>query len=112
MKDKSQVIERLRIGLLLRDSSGRLTYEVDKFPCEFYSSIKKELSVHFKLQPQRPTIEGLDVYFQTFTSGLNHIGIEWDNWSGLTVVAENKRAEPLIRKIGDYLEQRFCEIND
>ena len=112
MKDKSQVIERLRIGLLLRDYSRRLVYEIGEFPCESYTAIKKELASHFKLQPLTPTSEGLDEYFQTFMSGLKRIGIEWDDWSGLIIVAKNKRAEPLIRQIGDYLEQRFSEIND
>ncbi len=104
-KDKTEIIKRLDIGVLGRDASGRLTYEIYDFPSELYKSKKKELAKKFGLIPFGITIYGLDEAFQTFIKGFKRIGIEWDNWSGFIIVAKNKRSENLVKEIGQYLEE-------
>ena len=104
-KDLSEIIKRLEIRVLSRDYSGRLTYDIFEFPSEDYTSMKKQIAKKFGLVPAGITIYGLDEMFQTYMKGLKRIGIEWDNWSGLIIVAKNKKAEPLVEEIGLYLEE-------
>jgi hypothetical protein len=104
-KDKTEIIERLKIGVLGRDFSGRLTYEIHSFPSESYTSMKKEIADKFGLLPFGITINGLDEVFQTFIKGFKRIGIEWDIWSGLIIVAKNKKSETLVEEISKYLEE-------
>ncbi len=104
-KDKTEIIKRLKIGVLGRDFSGRFTYEIHSFPSESYTSMKKEIADKFGLLPFGITVNGLDEVFQTFIKGFKRIGIEWDIWSGLIIVAKNRKSETLVEKIGKYLEE-------
>ena len=104
-KNKSEILSRMNIGLFCRDFSGRFTYEAHDFPFKDYDSKKKEIAQAFGLLPFSATINGVDESFQTYIKGLKRIGIEWDNWSGLSVVAKSKRAENLVEEIGSYLEE-------
>ena len=104
-EDKSEIIERFETGVLCRDFSGRLTYEINGFPAESYKSQKKALAKKFGLLPIGITVNGPDEAFQTFAKGLKRIGIEWDIWSGFSVVAKSESAEELVKEIGQHLEQ-------
>ena len=104
-KDQSKIIQKLSVGTLCRDYSGRLTYEIYDFPSERYTIQKKKIAKEFRLIPFGITINGLDETFQTYIRGLNRVGIEWDIWSGFIVVAKNKGAETLVKEICCYLEE-------
>ena len=99
-----QVIEKFQSGLLLRDYSGRLTFEIFDVPGESYDIKKKELAKAFALKRWGFTIHGFDESFQSFRRGKQKISIEWDIWSGLTVVAKNIEAEELISDIISHFE--------
>lgn len=104
--DKSELIEKGDIGIFWRDHSGRLCYEIGNLPSDAYSAKKKEIVKKFGLIPFGITIAGLDEIFKTYIKGFSRIGIEWDIWSGLIIVAKNKRAESLIWDIGRYFEEK------
>jgi hypothetical protein len=44
------------------------------------------------------------VVFQTYTLGEHTVSLEWDNWTGFTVVAETPNDERLVTVIGTWLE--------
>jgi len=43
--------------------------------------------------------------FKVYIKGLRVISLEWEPDAGFVVVAKNKRAEPLLHKIANYLEK-------
>ena len=99
-----QVVEKFQSGLLLRDYSGRLTFELFNIPGESYDLKKKELAQVFHLKRWGFTVHGFDESFQSFRKGTQRISIEWDIWSGLTIVAKNVASEALITEIVGYFE--------
>ncbi|MFC6633707.1 hypothetical protein [Microbulbifer taiwanensis] len=102
--DQTEVAERLKFGVLCRDFSGRLCYEINDFPLEKYNETKSSLVKKFGLFPFGITIYGLDEVFQCYIRGLKRVGIEWDVWSGFIVVAKSKRAENLVINMARHLE--------
>ena len=103
-EDKSEIIKRYEKGVLIRNFSGQLTYEIDGFRYKQYKPVKKKVAKAFGLIPFGFTITGPDEAFQTFIKGSKRIGIEWDIWSGLIFVAKNKTSEGLILEIAAYCE--------
>ena len=103
-EDKSEIIKRYEKGVLIRNFSGQLTYEIDGFWYKQYKPAKKKVAKAFRLFPLGFTINGPDEAFQTFIKGSKRIGIEWDIWSGLIFVAKNKASEALILEIAAYCE--------
>jgi len=103
-EDKSKIIERLHRGMFATDYSGRFCYESDDVSVDLYICIRKEIRKAFSLVPAFPMISSSDEIFQPHINGFCLVGIEWDHWSGLIVVALNKRAEGLVRRIGEHLE--------
>jgi len=99
-----QVIEKFNSGLLLRDYSGRLTFELFDIPGESYDLKKTELAKTFGLKRWGFTIHGFDESFQSFRKGKHKISIEWDIWSGLTIIAKNATAEMLITEVVSHFE--------
>ena len=102
-----EVIKKLNKGTLLRNASGQLTYEINDYWHEQYKPAKKKISKHFGLLPLGITINGSGEAFQTFFRGRKRIGIEWDVWSGLIIVAKNEKSEDLVHRISE-----FCENNE
>ncbi len=86
-----------------RNASNQLTFDFDKTNLSSYKKITYSIVNNFDLQPSGKLIVGLDEMFQEFTSGNSSICLEWDNWSGYTIVAKNKEAEALLREIAKYI---------
>ncbi len=99
--------ESLGDGSFSRDASDRLCYEVLDLELQLYLIVRKKITREFNLIPFGITIRTSDAVFKTYIQGFKRIGIEWDIWSGFIVVAKNKRAEPLVREVGDFLENRI-----
>ncbi|WP_344798945.1 hypothetical protein [Litoribacillus peritrichatus] len=106
-EDKSEVIKKYKKGVLLRNYSGQLTYEIPNYLYEQYKPAKKKIVKQFSLFPFGFTINGPDEAFQTCLKGSKRIGIEWDVWSGLIFVAKNEQTESLVNEIVE-----FCENNE
>ncbi len=85
------------------NASNQLTFDFDKINLSSYKKITYSIVNHFDLKPSGKLIVGLDEMFQEFTSGNSSIGLEWDNWSGYTIVAKNQEAEALLREIAKYI---------
>lgn len=106
-EDKSEVIKKYDKGVLIRNFSGQLTFEIPDYLHHQYKPAKKKIVKKFGLFPFGITINGPDEAFQTFVKGSIRIGIEWDVWSGLIFVAKNEQAESLINEIAE-----FCQNNE
>jgi len=88
---------------LSRDASNRLTVEIPSAEASEYKSIAKEIVNQFKLEKANEMVVGLDEIFQEYKKGTCLVGLEWDNWSGFSVVAKNVEAEELVNEISKYL---------
>ena len=52
---------------------------------------------------------GLDERFQNYRRGDAVVGIEWDVWSGLGIVATTPGSEGLARRIARFVARRHPE---
>jgi hypothetical protein len=68
----------------------------------------------FNLAPHAALVtNGWDIVFQDFRRGEQVVGLEWDNWTGFTVVAKTPASEPLVQDIAAWLLQsRWVAVND
>lgn len=92
-----------------RDFSGRLTFDFQKIEIVHYVTLTKEIRESFKLHNASTLIYGFDEIFQDFKLENQIVGLEWDTWSGYTVVAKNKEAEPLAREIAIFVDNWLKE---
>lgn len=90
-----------------RNASNQLTFDFDKISSWSYKKITKSVAKHFNLQPVGNPAVGLNEKFQEFKTGNLIVGLEWDNWSGYTIDAKNKEAEPLLREIAIYINENY-----
>src|SRR5207245_410338 len=87
-----------------RDASGRLTFEMFRAPAGSYRAICEVVAGTFELAPHTaPVTNGYDIVFQDYRRGEQILGLEWDNWTGFTVVAKSSASEPLVREIAAWL---------
>ena len=89
-----------------RDASKRLTVAVDDMPPLAYRFVRWRLCKEFNLKKAGDYIQGLDEKFQDFSGVDGKVSIEWDNWSGFMVIALDSESEPLVEKIGSWLEKK------
>jgi hypothetical protein len=89
-----------------RDASGRLTFEMFRASADSYRAMCSSLVNAFQLVPDTPLVSnGWDIVFQDYRCGEQIVGLEWDNWSGFTVVAKTSETEPLVQEIAAWLLQ-------
>jgi hypothetical protein len=93
-----------KIGKFHRHTSGKLSYEIFNLDAQYYREVSDLIKNEFGLMKWGIAVVGLDVMFATYRKWNKKVGIEWDNWVGFTVIAQNKSAEPLVVKIANYLE--------
>lgn len=86
-----------------RDASNRLTYDMAHVAVRDYAAVCKELVERCRLVPLEKEIEGPDEIFRDYSRDDATVGLEWDCWSGFTVVAKDARSDPLAREIATYL---------
>ena len=89
-----------------RDASGRLTFEMFRISIQSYPSICSAVVANFKLVPNNALItNGYDIVFQDYSCADQVVGLEWDNWTGFTVVAKSQGSESLVQDIAAWLVQ-------
>lgn len=87
-----------------RDASGRLTFEMFKVPADSYWAVCGAAATTFHLTPNNALVtDGIDIVFQDYRRGEQIIGLEWDNWTGFTVVAKTTASESLVQEIAVWL---------
>ena len=79
---------------VLRDHSGRLTYEFADIESEVYPQYCDLIAQRFSLVATDQLVPGLDFIAWEFHLGDIRIGLDWDIWSGFIVVAKDADAEP------------------
>jgi hypothetical protein len=87
-----------------RDASGRLTFELSTLPAEEYGRVSRALASVLHLRAVGRIVESVDVVFQDYQRDEATIGLEWDNWTGFTVVAKDPAAESLVLEVGAWLK--------
>lgn len=89
-----------------RTAAGRLAFSLGRVPAEKYCFLCKELATAFELSPKPDLVSnGYDIVFQSYSHGDIIVGLEWDCWTGFTVVAKSQESEPLVQQIGEWLFQ-------
>jgi len=90
-----------------RDNSNRLTIVFSKIPSILYWWYKRKIIKKFQLSIVSDKIRGIDTIFQTFQSKNGYmINIEWDVWSGFSIVALNKESEKLVNDILSFMIEK------
>jgi hypothetical protein len=86
-----------------RDASGRLTFDLPGVEATDYPAVSRGLVKAFALGPHGSLVVGLDEMFMDFRRGEQVVGLEWDVWTGFTVVAKSEASESLVRDIAAWL---------
>ena len=92
---------------MIRDNSGRLTTSAFRFPKLLYRFVAWKIAKKYKLKKSGPLLKGVDELAQIYADQNYNIAIEWDNWTGFTVVALDEDSEELIKEIDSYLEEKY-----
>ena len=95
-----------------RNASNQLSVDFDKIESKSYRKITKSVVKEFELEEENKLTNGLDERFQNFRLRNMVIGLEWDIWSGYTVVAQNTEAEPLVSEIGNYINENYQQAHN
>ncbi|MCA9179071.1 MAG: hypothetical protein KDB14_31625 [Planctomycetales bacterium] len=90
-------------GSFCRDASGRLCVELHAVDSLQYPDYATRIADHFGLVPVGDLVVGFDEMFRDYTDEVATVGIEWDFWSGLIIVAKTDASEPLVHRIAEYL---------
>ena len=90
-----------------RNASNQLTIDFDKIGAIKYHLITKSVVKQFGLEPKGKKISGPDEVFQEFTKGQLNINLEWDNWSGYIVCAQDSNSENLALEIAGYINAKY-----
>jgi hypothetical protein len=86
-----------------RDASGRLTFDTSCVEAEDFPAACRAVAAAFGLAPDGSLVIGPDQMFWDFRRDEQVVGLDWDIWMGLMVVAKTERAEPLVREIATWL---------
>ncbi len=88
-----------------RNASQRLTIQFFQIEADLYQQMTQLVVSQFQLEPVGEPASGPQERFQEFQHQRKVISLEWDFWSGYTVVAKTESAENLVRKIAAYIQQ-------
>lgn len=86
-----------------RDASGRLTFDTSPMRAADYPAVCRAMADAFGLTPDGSLVVGLDAMFWDFRRADQVVGLDWDIWMGLMVVAKTDSAEPLVREVAAWL---------
>ncbi|MEX2497858.1 MAG: hypothetical protein WD397_03160 [Wenzhouxiangellaceae bacterium] len=89
-----------------RDESNRATVAIEGCPLILYPYYSWRIKKKFSLKKHGKLLKSLDGRSQNYKVCGHLVSIEWDNWSGFSVVAVESGAEEIVSKIGRYLESK------
>ncbi|MFX1442322.1 MAG: hypothetical protein ACFFHV_02820 [Promethearchaeota archaeon] len=97
-------------GKFNKTTEGNETYDIEYAEAEHIFPVATLIQKEFSFEPVQLPIFGLDsVYLEMIKQDIRII-VGWDIWSGLFVMATHKKANSVVRKIGEFLYTQ--EIND
>lgn len=94
-----------------RDHSDRLTFDSFSVAATDYPATCRAIADELGLIPDGEIVVGPDQMFWDFRRGNQMVGLDWDIWMGLMVVAKAEASEPLVRDIAAWLNSRPPEAN-
>ncbi len=87
-----------------RNASDQLTFGMSDVPADDYKAVCVAVAKEFHLTEHTlRVLNGYDIVFQDYRLDDKIVGLEWDNWTGFTVVAQVPTAEPHVQDIGAWL---------
>lgn len=89
------------------DASSRLNIEFEEIPYIQYNALSQSIIKHFELKTYSKKSIGFDEIFQEFKHKEAHISLEWDNYSGYTIVAHNTQSHILLQKIAHFIQESY-----
>jgi len=96
---------------MYRDFTNRLSQDFVSINSNEYTILTQKIIIFFGLTSHTNLVNGFDEIFQEFIVDNKIISLEWDNWSGYSVVAINSLAEDLlvdiIAFIKDYISKKL-----
>ncbi|MGV7222631.1 MAG: hypothetical protein ACQ9MH_14025 [Nitrospinales bacterium] len=63
------------------------------------------------MKPTEKFLTGLDEIFQNYSVGELVVGLEWDSWSGYTVVLKTIESEHLTKDITNFINIHYNQLN-
>jgi hypothetical protein len=83
-----------------------MVFEMPRIPTDSYWAVRDAVAARFHLATHNEMVtNGYDIIFQDYQLGEQIVGLEWDNWTGFTVVSETAASESLVEEIGAWLQQ-------
>jgi hypothetical protein len=106
MADQPSPLRRFQF---VHDASHRLALEMPDVTSDNYAALRDRIVRAFSLKQHTAATAAYDVAFCDYVRDESIVGIEWDNWSGLVIVAKNSASEALVRSIAEYLQTMASE---
>lgn len=96
---------KMQAGKFHRDASNRLCFEIHAVESQQYPELAATVASQFNLTPAGDVVVGPDQMFRDYTNASALIGLDWDIWSGVIVVAKTPGSEPFVESIGAFLSE-------
>jgi len=102
--------KRIRVKKAI-DYSNRYMIEIENIDINEYHILLSKLIIEFQLEPKGNKIIGYDEQFQYYIFDKYIISMEYDIWTGFTIVSQNEYSKTLVDKIYTWLieENKFKE---
>ena len=97
-------------GKFNKTAEGNETYDIYHADAEHIFPVATLIQKNFGFKPLQLPIFGLDCAYLEMTQEDIKIIIGWDIWSGLFVMASDKKGNSTVREIGEFL--RTQEIKE
>ena len=90
-----------------RDNNKRLIVAVEGMPSLAYRYITREICRLFQLSSAGEYVWCEQGSYHKFTHGRCNLSMDWGHDNGFTVTALSPDSEPLVKDIGQWLQQKY-----
>jgi len=97
-------------GKFYKTAKGNETFDIEHAEAEHIFPVATLIQKEFGFEPLKLPVFGLDSAYLEMAQEDIRIIVGWDIWSGLFVMASDKKANLAVRKIGEFLGSQ--EIKD
>ena len=85
-------------------ANGYRLYEIDKVGPLFIKKASEILQERFGFAPLVKRAMGLDTVLAQCSKDESKVLLSWDNWCGLSIMAESPDGEFIVDQFGDYVD--------